>query len=444
MSQALAVNGGTPAVSPDLIEPWPHITDEDRAALAEVLSDSNIHVQRHMQADLLAKEWAEYMGRSFCIPTNSGTAALHMSVAALGIGRGDEVIVPAFTFWASAAAVLHNNAIPVFVDVEPETFCIDPNLIEEKITARTKAIMPVHIHGHPAEMNAIVDIATRHGLSIIEDAAQAHGARYDGRLCGAIGDVGAFSTQASKVLTTGSEGGLFVTDQPDLYERASRVQYFGEMVTPGRERVDQQYNASALGWMYRGDVFGQAFVRSQLRRLDERNAARVANCEYLIEHLSPIAGLSLPPRKASSRPIYYNFVIGFDPGSLGLGVTPRVLRDRVQHALRAEGVPVGLWQRVTVPAQEVFADRVGYGSGCPWSCNGSLVEYQSSDYPVANSFLDSHTYLFDIHPPNGVELMARYVEAFEKVMEKADELADPPDDADDQWVASRLEWSGPV
>ena len=423
MSEQLAIHGGKPTVPEGTIKSWPHITDADRQAVMEVLSSDSINEQRKIQSESLSQEWAAYVGRKYCIPTNSGTAALHMCIAALGIEPGDEVIVPAFTFWATAAGVLHHNAIPIFVDIDPKTFCIDPAQIEAKLSERTKAIIAVHIHGMPADMEGVLAIAQQYGLKVIEDAAQAHGAKYKGRPCGSIGDVAGFSTQMSKTLTTGSEGGLFVTDDEDYHKQAALLQYFGELVVPGRERQDQEYNAFGLGWMYRGDVFGQAFIRSQLKRLDANNALRIRNCNFLTEHLSKIKGIETPHVPPQCESVFYNYVIGVKPDELGLSVSPRGFREKVQEALTAEGLHVGQWQRKPVPAQEIFQAQVGYGKGCPWTCgNAQPVEYRTEDYPNATAFIDSHFYLFDVNPPNDLGLMKLYVEAIEKVMDNPDQL----------------------
>jgi len=420
----LALHGGERTVPEGFIKPWPEVTEADRRAVLEVLDAPRITAQQRVQAEGLAREWAEYMGVKHCIPVNSGTAALHMCVGALGIGPGDEVILPAFTFWASAAAVLHHNAIPVFVDIDPRTYCIDPDLIESAITERTRAVMPVHIHGLSADMDPILDIARRHGLSVIEDVAQAHGARYRGRLCGSMGEAAGYSTQGSKTLSSGCQGGLFTTDDDLVHERASRLQYFGELVVPGREREEQEYNAHGLGWMYRGDMLSQALVRSQLKRLDENNALRVMNCQFLAEHLSPMAGIETPFVPDHCDHVFYNYVVGFRPDELGRDVPPRTLRESVQKALAAEGVHVGQWQRKSVPAQDVFQNPVGYGRGCPWRCHEVKVDYSPEQYPVANDFLDSHFYVFDVNPPNDLDLMGLYVEAFQKVMDGLDQVLD--------------------
>jgi perosamine synthetase len=422
MAEKLAIKGGERTVPQGFIKPWPHVTEADQKAVCEVLTTARINEQQNIQASGLAKEWAEYMGVKYCIPVNSGTAGLHLCVAGLGIGPGDEVIIPAFTFWATAAAVLHHNAIPVFVDIDPKTYCIDPNLIEAKINENTKAIMPVHIHGMPADMDPIIEIARKHNLYVIEDVAQAHGAKYKGRLCGSMGDAAGYSTQMSKTLSSGSQGGLFTTNDEVIYKHAALLQYFGEMVVPGREREEQQYNAYGLGWMYRGDMFGQAFVRSQLKRLDENNALRVKNCQYLTEHLSKIKGIETPYIPPDCYHVYYNYVVGFNPKELGLDISAQTLRDKVQEAMNAEGVPMGLWQRLPVPAQEIFQNKIGYGKGCPWKCHDSKVEYRIEDYPKSVEFMDSHCYVFDLNPPNDLELMKFYVEAFQKVMDNLDQI----------------------
>jgi dTDP-4-amino-4,6-dideoxygalactose transaminase len=385
------------------------------------MSDGDMGRQREIQFKALADEWAQYMSVKHAIPCSSGTAALHMSVAAVGVEPGDEVICPAFTYWATAAAVLHHNAIPIFVDVEPRTWTMDPAQIEAQITSRTRAIIPVHIHGMPADMDPIMEVARKHNLAVIEDVAQAHGARYKGRLCGAIGDAAGYSLQASKLLTTGSHGGIFTTDDEIIYKRAALMEYLGELVIPGHEGRDQQYNAYGLGWMYRSDTFGQAFARSQLRRLDENNARRVENCALLTQLLRGVPGVETPWVPEDRGCVFYTYVLNISPEPLGLEIEAPLFRQKVEIALRAEGVPVGRWQRMAVPAQDVFQKRVGYGKGCPWSCpHAGDIEYNVADYPVTNAFVSTNLYVNGIWPPNGPDLMRAFADAITKVMSQPD------------------------
>src|SRR5438093_11219844 len=205
---------------------WPILTDADRAAVARVLNRGVLSGVGAPEARGLEAEFAAVVGRRFCLATNSGTSALHIALAAAGVGPGDEVIVPALSFIATAQAVLHQGAIPVFADVEPDTYNIDIADAARRVTARTRAIVPVHLHGLPADMDAVLALARRAGLVVIEDAAQAHGATYRGRPVGTLGDMAAFSLNSTKNFPAG-EGGLFVTASEELHARAARVRLDG-------------------------------------------------------------------------------------------------------------------------------------------------------------------------------------------------------------------------
>ena len=205
---------------------WPIITAEDRAAVARVLDRGVLSGAAAPEMRALEAEFAAALGTGFCLATNSGTAALHIALGAVGLRPGDEVIVPAFSFIATAQAVLHEGAVPVFADVDPSTFNIDIADAARRVTARTRAIVPVNLHGLPADMDAVLALARRAGLVVIEDAAQAHGATYRGRPVGTLGDMAAFSLNSTKNFPAG-EGGLFVTASEELYARAARVRFDG-------------------------------------------------------------------------------------------------------------------------------------------------------------------------------------------------------------------------
>ena len=216
MSEKLAIDGGTPVLKRNDYGNWPIITEDDRRFINEVLDSGIVAGGTAPQVAALETEWAAYVGSKYCLTTTcSGTAALHMALAAVGVGPGDEVITSAFTFLASASCALHQNAIPVFVDIDPRTYNMDPAKLEAAITERTKAIIPVHIQGLPADLDPILAIARKHNLYVIEDACQAHGAEYKGKKVGTIGDIGTFSLNNFKNLC-GGEGGLFITDDEDL------------------------------------------------------------------------------------------------------------------------------------------------------------------------------------------------------------------------------------
>jgi dTDP-4-amino-4,6-dideoxygalactose transaminase len=367
------------------------------------------------------QEFAEWNGNRYAITTNSGTAALHMCVAACGCGTGDEVIVPAYSWSSSATCILQHNCIPVFVDIDFATMNLDLDKIEAYITPRTKAIIVVHLHGLSVDMDRISAIADKHGLKVIEDACQAHGALYKGRKVGTLGDCAAFSFNQNKSLCSG-EGGMFVTNDKDILEAAKSLWSFGETRTPVESR---DYHVYAMGWMYRNNDLTAAFGRAQLTRLDEYLAHQAANAGYLAEGLQDIPGLILPEVPDGHTHNWYNYVIRFDMEALGHAHDARAFRDRIIEALSAEGVPNGVWQHFILPAMTVFQARNGYGKGCPWECaHAEPVDYGLSQYPVSQLHCDTHTCIsMALRAPNGPDIAKRTALGIRKVMSHLDQLA---------------------
>ena len=432
MAERLALLGGDAVIPEGLERPsfpsegdpgqvcsWPIITEEDVKAVTRVLKRNIIWGFHAPEVSALEKEWAEYNGLRYCLAANSGTSALHMAVAASGVEPGDEVITPSLSFLASATCILHHNAIPVFVDIDPLTFNLDPEKITEKIGDKTRAIIVVHLHGLCCDMDEINRIAQQHNLIVIEDAAQAHGAEYNGKKAGTMGSMGTFSLQESKNLTCG-EGGLFITDDEDIFEKATMVGRFGELVKRGVKRT---YKASTLGWNYRIHEMAAALARSQLKRLDEYNARRRENAEHLTKGLGEIKGVTPPYVPEGCTHVYHKYRVRLNPGELGLDIEPAVFRDRIQQALLAERVSVGPWQTIPVPEQAVFREKKGFGRGCPWTCPyAEDVEYDPQDYPQTLKLLEDSFVIHSIIPTNGVELMDYIVKAFNKVFANVGEL----------------------
>ncbi len=381
LAPALAIRGGRPAVAAGaIVERWPLVTDEDVAAVAATLRSDKLSWMNNEAVPRLERQWADYVGARYCIAFNSGTAALHAAVAASGVEPGDEVVVPALTFLASASAVIHHQGLPVFVDIDPETYTLDPAQLEEQITPRTRAVVAVHLHGLPADLDPILAIAHRHGVKVIEDTAQAPGALYKGRRVGAIGDLGAYSIMAGKNLPTAGEGGLLTTDDPALRDHADMVKMFGERVGPDGER---EYNALTMGWNYRFSAILAAFTSSQLARLDAHTAAVQEGAEYLAAGMAEIPGL-VPPRVPAGRThVYHHFRFRVDPRAAGIDLSTGRMRKAVQDLMAAEGVPLIEYQNRPVPGQLLFQERRGYGRGCPWSCGhaGREIRYRIEDYP---------------------------------------------------------------
>lgn len=267
--------------------------------------------------------FADYCGSRYGIAVSNGTAALHLALKALGIGEGYEVIVPDLTFVATASAVTYTNARPVPVDSDPKTWNINPDRIEEKITSRTKAIIPVHLYGHPCDMDPIMEIAKRHNLKVVEDAAEAHGARYKGKKVGSIGDVGCFSFYGNKIITTG-EGGMCVTSHETLAERMRFLRDHAMSKT-------KRYWHPEIGYNYRITNIQAAIGVVQLERIDDFIERKRENARYYNSLLNRIKGVTLPPEEEYAENVYwmYSILIGDEYG---------VDRDTLMKKLKEKGI----------------------------------------------------------------------------------------------------------
>jgi dTDP-4-amino-4,6-dideoxygalactose transaminase len=274
------------------------------------------------------RKFAAYHQAKHGIAVTNGTAALEVVLAALGVGPRDEVIVPDFTFIATASAVLAAGALPVLVDVTPDTYCLDPDLVEEKITESTKAIIAVHMGGHPADLDRLSGIARRHGIRLVEDSAHAHGSEWKGRKIGAIGDIGTFSFQASKLITAG-EGGIIITNDDELERRARSVHDCGRM--PG----EWFYSHFIYGSNYRLSEWQGAILTQQLSRLDKQAAIRTKNATYLDRVLPEIEGIipqNHDPR--CTRNGHYAYIFHYESSAFADLPIKRFI-----EALEAEGIP---------------------------------------------------------------------------------------------------------
>jgi dTDP-4-amino-4,6-dideoxygalactose transaminase len=417
----LAINGGPPAVPKGAHVSWPQITAADREALSAVLDRGELWGPNAPEVTALADEWASYVGASHCVVVNSGTAALHCAVVAAGVRPGDEVIVPAFSFVATPMAVLHAGANPVFCDIDQRSFNIDTSRIPDHLTARTAAIMPVHMHGLPADMDEISSIAKARGLAVIEDAAQAHGAVYKGTRVGALGDGAAFSLNGSKNLSAG-EGGLFVTDDDEGCRAARRLAIFGEDTPPLGEYQYRAYWSHGTGWNYRTHELTAALARAQLKRLDTYNELGRRNAEKLSRVLGEQPGLTVPLVPADRTSVFHRYRVRFDAAALGFRGPACELRDRLIYALRAEGVAASTWQLNTLPAQPIFR-RATYAAWCPAREREPLKPWDRDAYPVTSAVLEQSLVLGTADAPlfgQPGSLMGHYAVAFEKILTNLD------------------------
>ncbi len=417
-TEQLAILGGRPAVPPGTIKNWPPIDLSDREGVLASLNQPNHAFGPNCTA--FQDEFAAWNGNRHAMFTNSGTAALHMALAACGVGAGDHVLVTAYSWSSSATCILHHNAIPVFVDIDFDTMNMDVDKIEAALTPRTKAMVVVHLHGLAVNMDRVMEIARRRGLRVIEDACQAHGASFRGKKVGTFGDCAAFSFNQNKCLCSG-EGGMFVTDDADLRAKAIQVWNFGETRTPAETR---DYHAYALGWMYRGNDLTAAFGRTQLRKLDGYLEVQRANAAVLSEALAGIKGLIRPVEPVGHGHNWYNYTCRIDATACGWTGEPGRLRDAILKALQAEGVPAGVWQNFILPAMTVFRAKNAYGRGCPWTCGGGEdVVYDPARFPVAQRHCDSHFGMTTpLRAPNGPDAVWRVAEGIRKVFENVSKL----------------------
>ena len=419
----LAVFGGEPAVPRALRRvPWPVVTDADRAAVLGVLDSGRLvgTAEGETAVPELERRWAEQVEVGHCVAVSNGTTAISLALAGLGIGPGDEVIVPALSFIATALGPLHQMAVPVFADIDPVTFNLDPADVARRITPRTRAIVAVHLHGLPADLDALTELARRHGLAVVEDAAQAHGARLHGRPVGGLGAVGAFSLQVSKNLPTCGEGGLVTTDDAALAGRIRQARQFGEVIEDGRPR---DYISYRLGWNAKINPIQAAFAASQLDRFDAYEKMRQANIPPLLARLAALPGITVPTVGPDRTHAWHILRFRFDPAALGLaGVPPEAFCRVVRRLLRAEGVPLSRYQLLPLPEQTVFTERIGFGGGYPWTAAGGASE--PGTYPVTSAVLADSLTLQKrhLHPDSG-PLLQRYADAVEKVWEHREVLA---------------------
>ncbi len=326
----LAINGGE-KIRTDPWPQWPVWDEREIKALEEVVRSGHWgRLYENSRVEEFEKAYAAYQDAKFGIAVTSGTAALTVALKAGGIDAGDEVIVPAYTFVATATCVLQNNAVPIFVDVEMDTINIDPAEIEKAITPRTRAVIPVHWNGRAADMDSILDIARRHNLLVVEDACHGWGATWKDRKVGAIGDMGGVSFQASKHITAG-EGGIVLTNDEELASKCFSYHHIGRI--PGRPF----YEHHLVGWNFRMTEFDAAVLLVQLERLEDQAQRREDNARFLCQQLSGIDGVKLLRREPyMTRIVWHSFSFNYDAD--GFGGVPR---DRFIQALNAEGIPAG-------------------------------------------------------------------------------------------------------
>lgn len=322
----------------DLKAQYHAIKPEIDAAIQSVLESSQFALGKEVAA--FEEAFAAYCGVRYAVGVNSGTSALHLALLAAGVGPGDEVISVPFTFVATTAAILYTGARPVFVDVEPHSLNMDPLQVEQAITPRTRAILPVHLYGQMASMEPILAVARAHNLVVIEDAAQAHGAEQNGRRAGSMGEMGCFSFYPGKNLGAYGEGGMVVTDNPEHYRTIRMLRDWG---------AERKYEHVLKGYNYRMEGMQGAILRVKLAHLEEWTEARRAHARQYNQVLDG-KGLGLPQEMPGNRHVYHVYAVRAHN------------RDMLQQRLLAEGIQTGIHYPKPVHLQPAYAD-LGYPAG---------------------------------------------------------------------------------
>ena len=320
----------------------PIISDEEVEEVVKVLRSGFI-AQGPKVAEF-EKKFAEYVGVKHAVASSSGTTALHLALLSAGIGPGDEVITTPFTFAATGNSILYVGAKPVFVDIDYETYNIDPANIEKAVTDKTKAIMPVHLYGQPADMDPINQTAHDHGLNVIEDAAQAHGATYKGKKAGSLGDLGCFSFYPTKNMTT-SEGGIITTDNEDMAEKTRVLRSHGE---------SKRYNHVVLGYNFRMTDIAAAIGIVQLKKLEKFNEKRIENAKYLTKYIDEINGIKAPYVSDNVKHVFHQFTVRVE----------KFNRDKLMEFLNNSGIGTGIHYPKPIYQQKVYQE-FGFNSLCP-------------------------------------------------------------------------------
>ncbi|NVM03091.1 MAG: DegT/DnrJ/EryC1/StrS family aminotransferase [Candidatus Helarchaeota archaeon] len=352
----------------------PDMDQEEIDAVVKVLKSKKLTALSGRQIKKFEKQFAKYCGTKYAVAVNSGTAAIHVALAALEVGPGDEVIVPPYTFVATVTPVLHNNAIPIFADIDKRTYCIDPEDIEKRISDKTVGIIPVHLFGHPAEMDTILEIAQKHNLFVLEDSCQAHGAEYKGKKVGSIGIAGCFSFFESKNMMTG-EGGIITTNDKELLEKARLIRWHGEPA---------QYRYKRLGYNYRMTEIQAALGLVQLKKLDRLNEIRIKNAEYLNEKLEPLEGIQIPYVAPDVKHVFHGYAPLLEADKIGIS------NDEFMKRLQ-EFIP---FIRPIYPdplyTESIFIEKNAYKHKCPFSCPyyDKELDYSKISLPIVEEICE--------------------------------------------------------
>lgn len=384
MPEKLAIFGGAPAVKTKSIPVWPKVSEEEIEAVVRLLRNNTLSIyDRSGIYEEFENNFSHYHGVRYALAHNAGTSALHAAFFAAGLGPGDEVLAPTYTFLATVTPILQTGAFPVLCEMDPETLTIDPEDVAARITPKTKAIVVTHMWGHPCEMDQLMEIAASNKLILIEDCSHAHGAIYKGRKVGTMGHIGCFSLEGHKAVHAG-EGGMFITSEQEFYERAVLLGHFGQRA---KQEVKlepyRRYVETGFGHKYRIHPVGAAIANARLKHLDEQNEIRHRNMNWFSKRIAKIPGIKPPVTKDYvTRGGWYGYKPVYESAELdGLPL------DKYIEALDSEGVPIkrpGSKPLHLLPLLQDYPQRLkAIGSLWKNAESPSPRFYKTGDFPVA-------------------------------------------------------------
>ncbi|MGH8794761.1 MAG: DegT/DnrJ/EryC1/StrS family aminotransferase [Stackebrandtia sp.] len=435
MKDKLAILGGEPVVESAPEYRWPQIGDQSVKQIVTMLQNGEIsYVGRHGQVRRLEESFREYYGVGHALAVNSGTSALHSAYFALGIGPGDEVLAPTYTFLATVTPILAVNAVPVLVDADEWTGNLDPALLEARITERTKAVAVTHLNGYPVDMAGVTAVARKHGLKVIEDCSHAHGAICGGRKVGTFGDVAAFSVQARK-LVTGGEGGVLITDDSRIFERAVLLGHFRDRSYDDVSSPDYRpYVPTGFGFNYRMNPLSACLAADSMQRLEDTVAGRRRNFTHFDALLADVPGVRAPVVETHmDRPVHYSYQPLYVPEELD-GLPAEVF----VRAAAAEGVPISRPKSPPLHCEPAFqrGDPVLNTYGHFGVRGGEYRVYADGDLPKSEAYV-ARALRFPAYTDDVRADLDRFAEAMAKVARQASKLWDLVEADDDHLTRIR-------
>ncbi|UOQ49815.1 DegT/DnrJ/EryC1/StrS family aminotransferase [Gracilibacillus caseinilyticus] len=399
--ESLAYFGGEPVLPYDNRKTnFPYITKEDvMQMLISIQHEPNNVINE------FAEKYRKYVGANYAIPTASGTSSLHLALVGAGVKPGDEVIIPNFTFIATAQAVVAAKAIPVFTDIDPDSYCMDVSQVEALITDQTKAIMPVHVHGLPADLPALQQICDKYELKLVEDASHAHSASIHEQICGSIGDAAGQSLMADKNFPVGGEGGMAFFKKEEDYHRALAF-------------LEDSGIDYSMSWI------AAAFGVSQLERLAYYDAVRARNAKLLSDALEKTELFSPPYVPDGFNHSYNMYRIKLNPAKKGLDdLEDYKVKEAIQQLIMEEGVFAREWQNRPIPGHLPFQNKKGFGNQYPFCLSDTDRKYQIEDYPnTLAMFRNTLTICRELRSPIEYERIQSYALAFQKIDQNPDKI----------------------